>query len=151
MLSDAEFGIILNDRTKRIVEDIVWQQPGSYSQARRCQVQVKSTPDWSLALAGWWNPVSEKLSFSLLLNGSQRILGLCMGSIAHTNPDGQRISGTHKHRWNEEHKDGMVYVPDDITALWSQPIEVLFQFCAEANILMTGDVPSPSYGEELGF
>ena len=114
-------------------------------------MKVHSAPAWALDLVGWWNPVSEKLSYSLLINGNQRILGLCMGNISHPNPDGQRISGTHEHRWDEKHKDGVAYVPNDITAAWYQPVDVLFQFCAEANILMTGDAPSPPFGEELGL
>lgn len=32
----------------------------------------------------------------------------------HTNPDGKRIEGQHKHTWDDIHEDRLAYIPDDI-------------------------------------
>ncbi len=50
----------------------------------------------------------------------------------HTNPDGERIEGSHKHYWEPEHEDNYAYPVDDIT---TDDVDQAFQdFLDECNI-----------------
>ena len=55
----------------------------------------------------------------------------------HRNPaTGEVISGSHKHTWDDDWEDRLVYVPDDITI--GNPNEELIGFLAECNIRLRG-------------
>jgi hypothetical protein len=59
------------------------------------------------------------------------------------------VGERHKHRWTERFRDKEAYVPEDITAPASQPLDVWRQFCAEAGIEHQGRLfpPPPHTGD----
>ena len=48
-------------------------------------------------------------------------------------------------------QENPLYVPEDITESWDQPIEVWNQFCTEARIRHTGRMYPPVVQEEFGY
>lgn len=72
-----------------------------------------------------------------------RIYGLDLGSN-HRNPDGKRVGEKHKHCRKEAVRGKEAYVPQDIIALVTEPIEVGQQFCNEAKLTHNGTMKAPS-------
>lgn len=142
MITDAEFQAIIQDTSKRIENDIEWRDDEDHSLAQEFRVPVMTDNEDQLHLNGWCNPFSGKLSFTLIREGTGRIYALDLGG-RHKNPDGTRISHTHKHYWTDDAKDKRAYIPDDITADIHQPTEVWEQFCKEANIRHDGSFTAP--------
>ena len=144
MIPQQEFENILGDTTKKIESDLLWSDHPTLSHAQQFEVRVLSESGWPLKVVGRWNPLKDKLSYIMVLDGPGRILGLDMGEVGHRNPDGQLLQGTHKHRWTVEHEDKQAYVPMDITAPWYEPERVWRQFCTEVNIRHYGTLEGPT-------
>lgn len=72
-------------------------------------------------------------SFALLFK-NQRIRGYCVKS-RRRNPDGQIISGPHKHSWEDLDEDSWAYVPTDVRS-GDVNIELL-DFLTECNVELT--------------
>lgn len=148
MNTQQEFETILADTTKRIEGDVDWREDADHSPAREFRVEVRSDTGWPLVVAGRFNPFAGTLSYVLIHRGAGRIYGLDLGADHH-NPTCQRVGEKHKHRWREAFRDKEAYIPDDITAEWSQPRDVWQQFCREANIEHRGQMRPPVVQEEL--
>jgi len=137
MLSDIEFSQIITDTSKRIEGDIVWSQDTDNSPAIEFRVEILSNEAYPLFIKGRYNPIAQKLSFSLIYKGIGRIYSLDIGR-EHINPTGEQVGEKHKHSWQEQYRDKWAYEPPDITALVNEPIQVWKQFCSEAQITHNG-------------
>ena len=158
MLTNQEFADLLADPTKEIVGDIRWAPSDTHRWVREFAVDVESATGWPLWIKAWWNPVRSKLSYTLILDGPGRIVGLDLGTdVGHHNPgcratraEKRRCNcprGLHKQRWTEEHEAKQAYVPLDITAEWDDPVGVWRQFCAEINVTHRGILWEPEGAE----
>lgn len=141
-LTNTEFEAILNDSSKRIDGDIVWQQDEDHSYAVEFRVEVQSDAGWPLVVRGSYNPLIPALSYVLILKTAGRVYALDLGK-KHHNPQCVLVGEKHKHRWTERFRDKEAYVPGDITAPASDPVAVWKQFCTEANIHHTGVLHAP--------
>jgi hypothetical protein len=141
-MTQAEFEALLADNTKRIEEDISWQEDEDHSPGVEFRAQVDSDPGFPLFIKGWYNREAVTLSYALIHRGVGRIYGLDLGKDHH-NPSCVYVGERHKHSWTELVKDKDAYVATDITVPVTDPIEVWRQFCQEANINHTGVMHSP--------
>ena len=140
-LSQSEYEGIINDTSKVIQEDVVWEGSGN-SPTRQFTVDVQSDEGHPVFLKGWYNPRSGKLSFSIIHRSVGRIYGLDLGAD-HVNPNGDAVGEKHKNYWVSGSRDKWAYVPEDITETWNRPAAVWVQFCAEANIRHLGRIQDP--------
>ena len=140
--SNAEFETLINDATKRIEGDIVWQEDEDHSPSVEFRVEVQSETGWPLFVRGSYNSLISALSYVLIMPNVGRIYGLDLGKDHH-NPQCDQVGETHKHRWNELFRDKEAYAPTDITASAGKPVEVWKQFCAEAKINHIGRMQPP--------
>ena len=153
MLTDQEFEALLADPTKRIERDISWRNDRLHRGAREFRATVRSESGQSLLVKGWWSPVSSRLSYSLVYDRRERIVGLDLGEeLIHHNPGCNRRRrrtacacprGTHKQRWTQDFGDRQAYSPADITGQWDEPLLVWQQFCAEINLSHLGTLEPP--------
>lgn len=147
-LTNTEFETILGDRSKRIESDIDWQEDEDHSPSVEFRAEVRSDAGWALFVRGSYNPLIPALSYALILKTAGRVYALDLGKDHH-NPRCDQVGERHKHRWTEQFRDREAYVPDDITAEASKPLEVWRQFCAEANLTHNGTLfpPPPTQGD----
>lgn len=141
-LTLTEFETLLNDTTKRIEGDIIWQEDEDHSPCLEFRAEIQSDSGWPLFVRGSYNPLIPALSYVLLLKTTGRVYGLDLGKDHH-NPQCQQVGEKHKHRWSEQFRDKEAYAPDDITAPASDPAAVWIQFCAEAAITHQGRMTPP--------
>ena len=147
-LSQQEFEAILEDTSKTIQGDIVWQKHPQHSLLFRFKAEIVSDLEtYPLSMRGTHNPLIDTLSYHIICPPYGRIYGLDLGK-SHRNPDGQLIGEKHKHRWNEIYRDKQAYEPPDITASGNNPVKVWQQFCKEAAICHDG-VMKPVSGSQL--
>jgi hypothetical protein len=142
MLSQEEFDKIINDNSKGIEGDIVWDDDEDHSPSVEFRAELVSDAGYPLFVKGSYNPLTEKLTYALIHRGVGRVYALDLGQD-HRNPDGQLVGEKHKHRWDENVQDKEAYVPDDITAPATEPVNVWQQFCSEARITHNGEMKSP--------
>ncbi|MDW8243534.1 MAG: hypothetical protein RMJ88_10015 [Thermogemmata sp.] len=148
-LTNAEFNSILNDESKTIEGDIVWQPDEDHSPCWEFRAEVRSDSGWPLFVRGSFNPKIPALTFALILKTVGRIYALDLGK-EHHNPDCQYVGETHKHSWTERFRDKEAYVPADITAPASDPVAVWKQFCREARLNHKGSLQGvPAKQSEL--
>ena len=147
-ITSQEVEALLADESKIIVDDIVWTKDRDHSPAVVFRSKVKSDRGYPLFIAGRMSPWTEKISFSLIYQGTGRVYGLDLGAD-HRNPDGKRLGEKHKHRWTDEHRDKWAYVPADITEPCGRTVEVWRQFCQEAKIVHAGEMSDPKIQGEL--
>ena len=140
-LSQQEYEAIINDMTKVIYEDITWEGAGN-SSMRQFTVDIQSDDAHPIFVKGWYNPLSGKLSYSIIHRSVGRIYGLDMGAD-HVNPNGEPVGEKHKNYWVPGRRDKWAYVPEDITESWNRPGAVWGQFCAEAKIRHLGVIHDP--------
>jgi len=141
-LTQAEFGALLADASKRIDGDIAWSEDEDHSPAVEFRVEVDSTPGYPIFIRASYNQLAKTLSYALIHRATGRIYALDMGKDHH-NPSCTNTGEKHKHSWNEATRDKEAYVPADITAPVDDPLEVWKQFCAEAAITHNGALHSP--------
>lgn len=141
-LTNAEFEAILNDLTKRIKEDIFWNEDEDHSPSVEFTAEVVSAAGWPVFVRGSYNPLIPALSYTMVLKTIGRIYGLDLGKDHH-NPQCPQVGEKHKHRWSEQFRDKEAYVPKDITAPTSDPVAVWTQFCEEAKLNHTGVMRAP--------
>jgi hypothetical protein len=146
--TQADFEALLSDATKHIEGDITWQADEDHSPCVDFRAEVRSDTGWPLFVRGSFNPLIPALSYNLILKSEGRVYGLDLGKDHH-NPQCQQVGERHKHRWTERFRDKEAYVPEDITAPASQPLDVWRQFCAEAGIEHQGRLlpPPPHTGD----
>ena len=140
-LSQQEYNAIMEDDTKRIAEDIVWEG-GPNSPRREFRINIDSHEGYPVFVKGWYNPSSGKLSYAIIHRRVGRIYGLDLGAD-HQNPDGEFVGERHKNYWVPGRRDKWAYVPEDITEPWSRPVEVWQQFCAETKLRHSGTMQAP--------
>ena len=146
-LNQQEYEAIINDETKVITEDIVWEGNLS-SPTRKFRAEVSSDEAYPIFVDGWCNFASGKLSYSIIHRGVGRIYGLDLGAD-HQNPDGEFVGEKHKNYWVSGSRAKWAYVPNDITETWEHILEVWRQFCVEARIDHDGEMQSPTFQRTL--
>ncbi|MCS1407246.1 MAG: hypothetical protein M2R45_00403 [Verrucomicrobia subdivision 3 bacterium] len=156
MLTDAEFEAILEDKTKRILEDVTWKEDEDRSPAVEFRVGIESESGWPLFVHGSYNYGSynmepRKLFYALILRrpGAGRIYALDLGRDHH-NPQCNQVGEKHMHRWSEQYGDKEAYVPNDLNAPVTDPATVWTEFCASARIRHDGlmqELPPPAWRE----
>lgn len=149
-LTNAEFASILEDSSKRIEGNIAWCQDEDHSPVLEFRAEVLSGTGWPLFVRGSCNMLAGTLTYALILKTEGRIYALDLGKDHH-NPQCMQVGERHKHCWTEQFRDKEAYVPDDVTALVSDPTAVWRQFCAEARIEHTGSLARPVVQEELSL
>ncbi|MBE9078504.1 hypothetical protein IQ241_14560 [Romeria aff. gracilis LEGE 07310] len=142
-MSQAEFDAILQDTSKIIQTNIVWQKHPQHERLLKFKAEIISaSAAYQLSLRGTYNPILHALSYHIICPPYGRIYGLDMGKD-HKNPDGQLVGEKHKHRWSESYRDKQAYLPQDITAAEDDPVGVWQQFCEEALIRHNGIMRPP--------
>jgi hypothetical protein len=141
-LTNAEFGAVLADASKRIDGDIVWSEDEDHSPSVEFRAEVQSDPGWPLFVKGSYNVLAKTLSYAMILQTSGRVYALDLGKDHH-NPACTQVGEKHKHCWCEQFKDKNAYVPDDITQPVSDPVGVWQEFLAEAKINHLGKMAVP--------
>ncbi|MEK6323338.1 MAG: hypothetical protein AABN33_16985 [Acidobacteriota bacterium] len=141
-MNQSDFEALLSDTTKRILTDISWGEDEDHSPAVEFRVEVESDPGYPIFVRGSYNALIGTLSYTFIHRGSGRVYALDLGKDHH-NPDCNHVGEKHKHRWNEPVRDKEAYVPADITAAVTDPVDVWRQFCAEANISHQGTMHNP--------
>ncbi len=147
-LSNTEFETILSDPSKRIEENITWQEDEDHSPSVEFSAEIQSEAGWPLFVRGSYNPLIPALSYVLILKTAGRVYGLCLGKDHH-NPTCDQVGEKHKHKWTEQFRDKEAYIPNDITTTASAPVAAWEQFCAEASLTHAGTiaVPPPAQGD----
>src|SRR5262249_20601005 len=132
-LTALEFQSLLEDRGKYILGDLSWQEDEDHSPSVEFRVEVGSEMGYPLFVRASYNAAVKALTYALIHRGVGRVYALDLGKDHH-NPTCQNTGEKHKHKYNEQYRDKEAYVPQDITAPVTDPVEVWKQFCAEANI-----------------
>ena len=141
-MSQQEYDSIIDDNTKIIAEDILWEND-NHTPTAKFRIEVQSDSEHPIFINGWYNPSSGKLSYAIIHRSVGRIYGLDMGS-EHKNPDGVPVGEKHKNYWREGQRDKWAYAPEDITESWRRPVEVWRQFCDEAKLRHLGIMHPPT-------
>lgn len=148
-ISHTEFDTLLDDASKLIDGDIIWQEDEDHSPCLEFRAEVRSTNGWPLFVRGSFNPLIPALSYALILQTSGRIYGLDLGKDHH-NPQCNQVGEKHKHRWTDKYRDKEAYDAVDIIASAVDPVAVWTQFCKEAKITHQGRMtPPPPRSREL--
>ena len=142
LLTNLELSLILRDTSKRILGDIGWSDDEYRSPAQQFRAEIDSSEGRPLFVKGSYNPFAMTLSYAIILKPTGRIYALDLGKDHH-NPQCNRVGEKHKHEWSERYRDKEAYVPEDITAPASRPVEVWQQFCAEACLEHDGTLAHP--------
>ncbi len=147
-MKQQDFEIFLADPTKQINGFIVWEEDEDHSPTVEFRVDVISEAKYPVLVRGSYNPIAQTLTYALIHQAFGRIYALDLGKDHH-NPSCSNVGRKHKHRWGE-FRDKVAYVPDDITALISDPVGVWAQFCNEAFLIHNGVMrPPPPFQLEL--
>lgn len=141
-MKQHEFEELIDDTTKRISNDIYWNEDEDHSPTVEFRIELTSRIRYTLFVRGSYNPVAHTLTYALIHRTFGRIYALDMGK-EHHNPSCNYVGEKHKHRWNEQLGDKEAYVPNDITASATDPVAVWKQFCSEAHITHEGVMHAP--------
>lgn len=141
-ITQNEFQAMLDDTAKWIEGDLRWRDDEDHSPAVQFRAEVMSAAGYPLQVNGRFNPLAQKLSFTLLHGSTGRVYALDLGSDHH-NPTCNHVGEKHKHTWTDNFRDKSAYVPDDITAGVMDPVNVWVQFCAESKIEHRGTLQAP--------
>ena len=137
------------DTTKQIKENITREIDEDHSPTVEFRVNVISQARYPIFVKGSCNLAAQTLTYALIHRYFGRLYALDLGKDHH-NPSCSNVGRKHKHRWSEVLHDKEAYVPDDITALVSDPVEVWLQFCNEALLTHSGVMyPPPPLQLEL--
>jgi hypothetical protein len=148
-MTQAEFEALLADNSKRIDQDILWQEDEDRSPGVEFRVPVNSDSGFPIFIKGWYNREAQTLSYSLIHRGVGRIYGLDLGKDHH-NPSCDYVGEKHKHRWSDAVRDKDAYMPPDITIPATNPVGVWSEFCQEAKINHVGVMyPPPPVNLEM--
>ena len=112
---------------KVIAANLIWRfRRGGYRM--EATVLVKDSGE-ALRLVGYVG--KKNRSFALLYRGIP--IRKFTVHDRHTDPKtGERVTGPHKHWWDDEYEDNRVYIPDDIRI--GHPNDELVDFLVECNI-----------------
>ena len=146
-LSKHEYNSILSE-PKSINGDIVWTRRADSLSVNRFSAPLVS--EWPLLVHANFNPDVPTLSYLIVHKRHGRILGLDLGK-EHHNPQCHMVGEKHLHEWNEDHRDKVARIPEEITAGISHPVGVWQQFCELTNIIHKGELQSPPPRQEELF
>ena len=132
----------LRSLAMRIEGDIRWRLDRRSHRAFRFRADVRTSDPNDHYLEGWYSPRSEKLTLAVFRPDRGRIYGLCMG-ISHPELDTEDPRRPHKHYWTDQHRDQNRYLPDDISAEWSNPVQVWAEFQRESHLVHDGRFHPP--------
>lgn len=141
-LSNEDFELFINAEEKLISSDIRWSVDEDHSPSVEFSVEIENVLQRSALLKGTFNPLAQRISFAIIMQGVGRIYALDLGQD-HKNPEGDYTGRKHKHRWTLQHKDKWAYVPNDITVDTGDIAELWRQFCIEAKIQHGGQFHLP--------
>lgn len=141
-MNQADFEVLLADETKIIHGDIHWFDDEDHSPCVEFRAEIESEIGHPIFIKGSYNQLAQTLSYVIIHRGSGRIYALDLGKDHH-NPDCNFLGERHKHRWREAVRDKEAYVPVDIDAPATSPLQVWEQFCTEANIQHVGVMHPP--------
>jgi len=147
-MKQRDFEALLGDTTKQIQENITWDDDDDHSPTVEFRVEVVSQARYPIFVRGSYNILAHTLTYALIHRSFGRIYGLDMGKDHH-NPSCTNVGRKHKHRWTEQLRDKEAYVPEDITALVTEPVSVWKQFCLESRISHNGVMYAPPLQLEL--
>ena len=119
----------LYEAEKVIEEDWIWDVNGPNFEGE-APVRVLGY-DETLTLKAWKR---RRYGFCLLYKAT-KIVRRWDDSI-HTNPDGERLEGSHKHYWHPQYEDNYAYPVNDITL--DDVDEAFKDFLDECNIELRG-------------
>ena len=148
-LSQPEFERLLADPTKRIAGDIAWTDDAGHPTAQQFRAGIDSDGGWPIWARGWWQPLSKKLTYTIVHAEAGRIFGLDLGSVPHLNPSGEQLIGGHMHIWAETEGDQPAFPRGGVGYSWENPIEVWQIFCAEVNLVHRGRLLPPILRTEM--
>ena len=138
----------ISDKSKEIRKVIVWKADTDYPVAKEFRTKIDSESGYSIVSHGRFNPLSGKLSYSIIHQGIGRIYIFDLGAD-HRNPNGAQVGDKHKLRWKQDSRDKEAYVPEDIKDSWDHPKGVWSQFCGEAKLRYSGRFSPPVVQLEL--
>ncbi len=141
-MKQQDFDALLADTTKEINEPIEWDKDDDHYPSVEFRIEVVSQPKYPIFVKGSYNQLAQTLTYALIHQRYGRIYALDLGKNHH-NPSCSTVGRKHKHRWTELFRDKEAYVPDDITALINDPVDVWFQFCKEAFLTHNGVMYPP--------
>lgn len=132
MVSEQEINRI-HELPKVIEDDWVWEVNGPNLTG---EATVYCLDDGvNLTLKAWKR---RNYGFCLLYKRSKIVRRWDDGN--HTNPDGERIEGSHKHYWTPEYEDTFAYEVDDIAT--DDVDQAFWDFLDEENIELNGSYTS---------
>src|SRR6266849_645807 len=141
-MKQQDFDALLADTTKEITEPIEWDKDDDHYPSVEFRIEVVSQPKYPIFVKGSYNQLAQTLTYALIHQRYGRIYALDLGKNHH-NPSCSTVGRKHKHRWTELFRDKEAYVPDDITAMINDPVDVWFQFCKEAFLMHNGVMYPP--------
>jgi len=141
-MKQQDFDALLADTTKEINEPIEGDKYDDHYPSVEFRIEVVSQPKYPIFVKGSYNQLAQTLTYALIHQRYGRIYALDLGKNHH-NPSCSTVGRKHKHRWTELFRDKEAYVPDDITALINDPVDVWFQFCKEAFLTHNGVMYPP--------
>jgi len=141
-MKQQDFDALLADTTKQINGSVEWDMDDDHYPSVEFRIEVVSQPKYPIFVKGSYNQLAQTLTYALIHQRYGRIYALDLGKDHH-NPTCSSVGRKHKHRWTELFRDKEAYVPDDITALINDPVDVWFQFCKEAFLMHNGVMYPP--------
>jgi len=118
---------------KVITQNLAWRQ--MRSRARRYRLDAAVLIPGRDELARLSASVNRDNFGFALLYANQPIRKAHI-HFQHRNPDGEHITGPHKHTWDETFEDEWAYVPTEID--WTDANRALLTFLKECNIEFKG-------------
>ena len=154
MLTNQGLADLLADTAKEVLGDIHWTPSATHDGAQEFVVIVQSAAGWPLRIRAWLHQGAQKLSLSLIHEGTGRIVGLDLGTtLPHHNPGCRKTRaaklrcdcprGSHLQIWSEAEGTERAAVVSEITAAWDDPIGAWQQFCAMINVRHSGILREP--------
>jgi hypothetical protein len=143
-MKQQDFETLLADITKQINGPIEWEEDKDHYPSVEFRVEVISQPKYPIFVKGSYNQLAQTLTYALIHARYGRIYALDLGKDHH-NPTCSYVGRKHKHRWTEAFRDKEAYVPDDITALINDPVDVWSQFCQEVFLTHNGVMYPPPW------
>ncbi len=141
-MKQQDFDALLADTTKQINGSVEWDMDDDHYPSVEFRIEVVSQPKYPIFVKGSYNQLAQTLTYALIHQRYGRIYALDLGKDHH-NPTCSTVGRKHKHRWTELFRDKEAYVPDDITAMINDPVDVWFQFCKEAFLMHNGVMYPP--------
>jgi len=118
---------------KVITQNVVWRQVRSRFRNYRIEANVLIPERDELArLAG--HVGKTNFNFSLLYGNEP--IRRCHKGFEHRNPDGSKVTGIHKHIWDDEEEDRWAYEPESFP---DDPNRAFLEFLDECNIELRGN------------